>query len=169
MNGNHSGRASSDEYDPGKYSGVRAVKDAPTDVEEMRCGSIAYTRSNAALLVELKGGKQVRQMQYVPLQNDGAEDGMSSDGTMFRVTFAGYHVQRLIVRGRNLKRLFDALALHRLCTPRAVERSQFEEGAGAGGFRYQDRAGRDRHLDLVLRRCDLLFGEQCCEVDRKEV
>lgn len=118
-----------DVYDPSRYAPKgKIVEERQEQDETLRCGSISYTKWNPGLLVFLSGSKQVRQLQYVHLQDDGPDDGFAADGKSFSVLFAGYHTQRLTVKGRNLKKFYDAIAAHRLCTLRALDRD-FEVGS----------------------------------------
>jgi hypothetical protein len=73
------------------------------------------------------GGKAYRFFQYVHLDSD-TDFGFTKDGQAITLRFAGMNPVLVIVRGRNLLRICDAIHLHRMPWIRVADRD-FAEGS----------------------------------------
>lgn len=75
-------------------------------------------------------GKKKRQFQFVHLESDDGDSGFADDGKSFSVVFAGPEARyRVTVRGRNLEKLYDLIAFHRLAWIRSIDSDRDFKGA----------------------------------------
>jgi hypothetical protein len=72
------------------------------------------------------GGKAYRFFQYVHLDSD-TDFGFTKDGQIITLRFAGMNPVLVVIRGRNLLRICDAIHLHRIPWIRVADRD-FADG-----------------------------------------